>query len=117
MIDNLCTLLIVIVRNHQLFVETVTCDLLEILSLLISISLKNLHLPCSLPVQVKSNFILFQEEEHYGYTDGTFHGRRYFQCAPRKAMFVPLNTCKKDSRFQDIHPVLSDTKIKSKQNI
>jgi len=94
-----------------------SCDLLEILSLLISISLKNSHLPCSLPVQVKCNFILFQEEEHLGCTDGTFSGRRYFQCAPRKAMFVSLNMCKKDSRFQDIHPVLSDTKIKSKENI
>ncbi|KDR15361.1 putative ubiquitin carboxyl-terminal hydrolase CYLD [Zootermopsis nevadensis] len=53
------------------------------------------------------------EEEHFGYNDGTFNGRRYFQCSPRKAMFVSLNMCQKDGRFQDVHPVLNDTKIKT----
>jgi hypothetical protein len=57
--------------------------------------------------------ILFQEEEHFGCTDGTFNGRRYFQCNPRKAMFVSLNMCQKDGRFQDVHPALNDTKVKS----
>jgi hypothetical protein len=61
--------------------------------------------------------ILFQEEEHIGCTDGTFNGRRYFQCSPRKAMFVSLNMCQKDGRFQDVHPALNDTKIKSNWKI
>ncbi|PSN51291.1 hypothetical protein C0J52_05308 [Blattella germanica] len=52
------------------------------------------------------------EEEHVGCTDGTFNGRRYFQCNPKKAMFVSLSTCRKDSRFQDVHPALNDTKVK-----
>ncbi|KAJ9579710.1 hypothetical protein L9F63_004636, partial [Diploptera punctata] len=53
------------------------------------------------------------EEEHIGCTDGTFHRRRYFQCNPKKALFVPLNFCRKDSRFQDVHPSLNDTKVKT----
>ncbi|XP_069692355.1 uncharacterized protein CYLD isoform X1 [Periplaneta americana] len=52
------------------------------------------------------------EEEHIGLSDGTFNGRRYFQCNPRKAMFVSLNMCQKDGRFQDILPALNDTKIR-----
>nr|CAD7411334.1 unnamed protein product [Timema poppensis] len=53
------------------------------------------------------------EEEYAGLTDGTFNGRRYFQCNPKKAMFVNLSQCHKDSRFQDMHPVPADTKLKS----
>nr|CAD7454361.1 unnamed protein product [Timema tahoe] len=53
------------------------------------------------------------EEEYAGLTDGTFNGRRYFQCNPKKAMFVNLSQCHKDSRFQDTHPVPADTKIKT----
>nr|CAD7424352.1 unnamed protein product [Timema monikensis] len=53
------------------------------------------------------------EEEYAGLTDGTFNGRRYFQCNPKKAMFVNLSQCHKDSRFQDMHPVPTDTKIKT----
>lgn len=72
----------------------------------------------SLPKQGSGKtVILFQEEEHCGYTDGTFNGRRYFQCNARKAMFVSLNMCQKDGRFQDVHPALSDTKIKGNQEI
>nr|CAD7203027.1 unnamed protein product [Timema douglasi] len=53
------------------------------------------------------------EEEYAGLTDGTFNGRRYFQCNPKKAMFVNLSQCHKDSRFQDMHPVPADTKLKT----
>lgn len=41
------------------------------------------------------------EEEEPSLTDGTFNGKRYFQCNPKKALFVPLNKCRKDSRFLD----------------
>ncbi|XP_075212974.1 ubiquitin carboxyl-terminal hydrolase CYLD [Lycorma delicatula] len=52
------------------------------------------------------------EEEHVGLTDGTFHGRRYFQCNPQRALFVSLNQCKKDSRFQEPQPNLVEVKTK-----
>ncbi|XP_021004113.1 ubiquitin carboxyl-terminal hydrolase CYLD isoform X2 [Parasteatoda tepidariorum] len=39
------------------------------------------------------------EEESSSCTDGTFNGKRYFTCPPRKAFFVRLTHCKKDSRF------------------
>lgn len=34
-------------------------------------------------------------------TDGTWNGERYFKCADGRALFVPLEQCHKDSRFQD----------------
>ncbi|XP_046999361.1 uncharacterized protein LOC124615480 isoform X2 [Schistocerca americana] len=52
------------------------------------------------------------EEDHVGYSDGSFNGRRYFQCRPGKAMFVPLNSCQKDGRFQEPH-VSVDSRIKN----
>lgn len=41
------------------------------------------------------------EEECPGCCDGTWNGKRYFACAPRRGYFVALalNQCKKDSRF------------------
>ncbi|XP_035214266.1 ubiquitin carboxyl-terminal hydrolase CYLD-like isoform X1 [Stegodyphus dumicola] len=41
------------------------------------------------------------EEESSSCTDGTFNGKRYFSCPPRKAFFVRLSHCRKDSRFQE----------------
>ncbi|XP_067128573.1 ubiquitin carboxyl-terminal hydrolase CYLD isoform X2 [Centruroides vittatus] len=41
------------------------------------------------------------EEESSCCTDGTFGGKRYFTCPPRKAFFVHLNQCRKDGRFLD----------------
>lgn len=41
------------------------------------------------------------EDESASCTDGTFHGHRYFQCQPRKALFVRLSQCRKDARFLD----------------
>ncbi|RWS31794.1 Ubiquitin carboxyl-terminal hydrolase CYLD-like protein [Leptotrombidium deliense] len=39
------------------------------------------------------------EEECVGCTDGTWNGKRYFSCAPKRGYFVRLSHCKKDSRF------------------
>lgn len=39
------------------------------------------------------------EEECSGCNDGSWDGRQYFTCAPRRGIFLPLNKCKKDSRF------------------
>lgn len=45
------------------------------------------------------------EEEHgdlpLDLTDGTHAGQRRFTCAPGRALFVPLNRCRRDARFQD----------------
>ncbi|XP_064414616.1 ubiquitin carboxyl-terminal hydrolase CYLD isoform X2 [Latimeria chalumnae] len=43
------------------------------------------------------------EEECAGCTDGTFKGTRYFTCAPKKALFVKLKSCRPDSRFASLH--------------
>lgn len=56
-----------------------------------------------------------QEEEHSGCSDGTFNGRRYFQCNPQRAFFVSLSQCRKDSRFQETQPALVEPKIKGKR--
>lgn len=40
-----------------------------------------------------------QEDSEDGLSDGTFCGKRYFTCAPGKALFVLLRMCHKDSRF------------------
>ncbi|XP_022239709.1 ubiquitin carboxyl-terminal hydrolase CYLD-like isoform X2 [Limulus polyphemus] len=42
-----------------------------------------------------------EEEIHIG-TDGMCNGHRYFHCPPRKAVFVRLSQCKRDSRFLDM---------------
>lgn len=34
-------------------------------------------------------------------TDGMHKGTRYFNCSAGRALFVPLEQCQKDSRFQD----------------
>ena len=39
------------------------------------------------------------EEEVNGLSDGTFNGKRYFECTPKKGYFVKLSHCVKDSRF------------------
>ncbi|XP_043937550.1 ubiquitin carboxyl-terminal hydrolase CYLD [Protopterus annectens] len=43
------------------------------------------------------------EDEYAGCTDGTFKGTRYFTCAPKKALFVKLKSCRPDSRFASLH--------------
>lgn len=51
---------------------------------------------------------LEEEQSHLPLTltDGIHNGERYFKCADRRAMFVPLDSCHKDSRFQDVTPTL-----------
>lgn len=46
---------------------------------------------------------LEEEQQHLPLTltDGTHNGRRYFECAENRAIFVPLSQCHKDSRFVD----------------
>lgn len=39
------------------------------------------------------------EEECSGCCDGSVNGMRYFSCGSRKGYFVPVNECRKDSRF------------------
>uniref|UniRef100_A0A3B5LF41 Ubiquitin carboxyl-terminal hydrolase CYLD n=1 Tax=Xiphophorus couchianus TaxID=32473 RepID=A0A3B5LF41_9TELE len=41
-------------------------------------------------------------EEACGVSDGTVHGVRYFDCPPKRALFVKLMSCRPDSRFQNI---------------
>ncbi|XP_039618815.1 ubiquitin carboxyl-terminal hydrolase CYLD isoform X1 [Polypterus senegalus] len=43
------------------------------------------------------------DDESAGCTDGTFKGSRYFTCAPKKALFVKLRSCRPDSRFPPSH--------------
>ncbi|XP_069072535.1 ubiquitin carboxyl-terminal hydrolase CYLD isoform X2 [Pleurodeles waltl] len=45
------------------------------------------------------------EDECAGCTDGTFKGTRFFTCAPKKALFVKLKSCRPDSRFASLQPV------------
>ncbi|KAK9888380.1 hypothetical protein WA026_000630 [Henosepilachna vigintioctopunctata] len=37
-------------------------------------------------------------------TDGTHNGNKLFKCSEKKALFVPIHQCHKDSRFQDGTP-------------
>ncbi|KAM7012277.1 ubiquitin carboxyl-terminal hydrolase CYLD [Tautogolabrus adspersus] len=39
-------------------------------------------------------------EEDKGVSDGSFKGEQLFKCPPRRALFVKLNSCHPDSRFQ-----------------
>ncbi|CAL8271281.1 unnamed protein product [Arctogadus glacialis] len=38
-------------------------------------------------------------EEPRGPSDGTFKGKRYFSCPPKKALFIKLESCRPDTRF------------------
>lgn len=64
-------------------------------------------------VENDTNFILVgieleEEQSHLPLTltDGTHNGERFFKCAEKRALFVPLEQCHKDSRFQDVTPTL-----------
>lgn len=60
-------------------------------------------------VDNQTNFILVgieleEEQSHLPLTltDGTHNGERFFKCAEKRALFVPLEQCHKDLRFQDV---------------
>lgn len=62
-------------------------------------------------VENDTNYILvgieLEEEQFHlplNLTDGTHNGERFFKCAEKRALFVPLDQCHKDSRFQDVTP-------------
>lgn len=62
-------------------------------------------------VENATNYILVgieleEEQSHLplNLTDGTHNGERFFKCAEKRALFVPLEQCHKDSRFQDVTP-------------
>ncbi|CAG5862983.1 unnamed protein product [Menidia menidia] len=40
-------------------------------------------------------------EGEMGVSDGSFKGEQYFQCPPRRALFVKLSSCRPDSRFEN----------------
>ncbi|XP_022064107.2 ubiquitin carboxyl-terminal hydrolase CYLD [Acanthochromis polyacanthus] len=63
-------------------------------------------------------------EEDKGVSDGTFRNERYFECPPKRALFVKLSSCRPDSRFQsfsDNHteamPMLKDKEEETEHNI
>ncbi|TNN63930.1 Ubiquitin carboxyl-terminal hydrolase CYLD [Liparis tanakae] len=39
-------------------------------------------------------------DEEHGVSDGTFKKERFFDCPPKKALFMKLRNCRPDSRFQ-----------------
>uniref|UniRef100_A0A8D8UMU7 ubiquitinyl hydrolase 1 n=1 Tax=Cacopsylla melanoneura TaxID=428564 RepID=A0A8D8UMU7_9HEMI len=43
------------------------------------------------------------EEEHDKFCEGDMHGKRYFNCNPRRGHFVPLFQCRRDPRFIESH--------------
>ncbi|KPP72067.1 hypothetical protein Z043_108967, partial [Scleropages formosus] len=43
-----------------------------------------------------------------GCTDGTFGSRRYFTCGGNRAVFVPLGSCRPDSRFQSLPSLVAE---------
>ncbi|KAJ7986335.1 hypothetical protein DPEC_G00338860 [Dallia pectoralis] len=47
-------------------------------------------------------------EEEVGVSDGTFKGKRYFNCPTKRGLFVKLQTCQPDSRFQAANNMISD---------
>uniref|UniRef100_A0A3P8TYU5 Ubiquitin carboxyl-terminal hydrolase CYLD n=1 Tax=Amphiprion percula TaxID=161767 RepID=A0A3P8TYU5_AMPPE len=48
----------------------------------------------------KETMVGLELEEDKGVSDGTFKNERYFECPPKRALFVKLSSCRPDSRFQ-----------------
>ncbi|KAL4630627.1 ubiquitin carboxyl-terminal hydrolase CYLD-like [Arapaima gigas] len=46
--------------------------------------------------------------EVVGCTDGTFGSQRYFTCGGNRAVFVPLDSCRPDSRFQSLPSLVTE---------
>ncbi|KAL7396546.1 hypothetical protein ABVT39_007562 [Epinephelus coioides] len=51
-------------------------------------------------------------EEDNGVSNGTFKGERFFDCPPKRALFVKLRTCRPDSRFQSTSANHSERMLK-----
>lgn len=75
-------------------------------------------------VENATNFILVgieleEEQSHLPLTltDGTHNGERFFKCADKRALFVPLQQCHKDSRFQDVTPTMVHEAAAPKQYV
>lgn len=44
--------------------------------------------------------MLFSQDEDKGVTAGEWLGKYYFHCAPKRGLFVKLQSCQPDVRFQ-----------------
>lgn len=44
--------------------------------------------------------MLFSQDEDKGVTAGEWLGKSYFHCSPKRGLFVRLNSCQPDVRFQ-----------------
>ncbi|XP_049910334.1 ubiquitin carboxyl-terminal hydrolase CYLD [Epinephelus moara] len=51
-------------------------------------------------------------EEDNGVSNGTFKGERFFDCPPKRALFVKLKSCRPDSRFQSTSANHSERMLK-----
>ncbi|XP_068445993.1 ubiquitin carboxyl-terminal hydrolase CYLD [Clinocottus analis] len=49
---------------------------------------------------IKDTMVGLELDEEDGVSDGVFKKERYFDCPPKKALFVKLRSCRPDSRFQ-----------------
>ncbi|XP_074842680.1 ubiquitin carboxyl-terminal hydrolase CYLD-like [Carettochelys insculpta] len=47
-------------------------------------------------------------DQEKGITDGEWQGMRYFHCPPKRGLFVKLQSCQPDMRFQSESPTLLD---------
>ncbi|XP_041040813.1 ubiquitin carboxyl-terminal hydrolase CYLD [Carcharodon carcharias] len=47
-------------------------------------------------------------DEDKGFSDGTWKGHRYFQCAAKRGIFVRAASCQPDTRFQSLAITLED---------
>ncbi|XP_064494880.1 ubiquitin carboxyl-terminal hydrolase CYLD-like [Pseudopipra pipra] len=57
--------------------------------------------------QIKEKMAGVELDEDKGVTGGEWLGKSYFHCAPKRGLFVRLNSCQPDRRFQslpDAHP-------------
>ncbi|CAM5107571.1 unnamed protein product [Natator depressus] len=55
-------------------------------------------------------------DEEKGVTDGEWLGTRYFHCPPKRGLFVKLQSCQPDMRFQCVSSGLLDPSTSSQMN-
>ncbi|XP_061634045.1 ubiquitin carboxyl-terminal hydrolase CYLD isoform X3 [Phyllopteryx taeniolatus] len=68
------------------------------------------------------HFVLISTEEDKGVSDGTFKNVCFFQCPPRRALFVKYSSCRPDARFlndgdKDVSPKHKVTDRERQQSI